>query len=133
MTLTLADIKRFKALADKHPGNVASKIIDRLLGELSEARQEIIKLRSDAIEKRGPMTGDSLMPFGQYKGEPLKLVPPDYLKWWMSQPENVNREAIEIDVRFKSFPEKAFATQRLKLYDYIISQNGKVSGNGSHD
>lgn len=132
--LTLADIKGYKALVAKHPDNVASKIITHLLGELSEARQIIFKLRSDAIDKRGAFTKDTLMPFGQYKGEPLELVPPDYFKWWAGQPENLDRESIEIDMRFKGYPEKAFAIQRLKLYDYIHSMNGNGSknGNGAH-
>jgi len=132
--LTLAQIKEYKALAAKHPNNVASKIITNLLDELQQARTEIIKLRSDAIDRRGPYTDDSLMPIGkQYKGELLALVPDDYLRWWINQPENKARESIEIDVRFKSYPEKAFAVQRLKLHDYTVARlhiNGH-NGNGA--
>lgn len=126
--LSLDEIKRYKALAAKYPDNVASKIITHLLGEMDEARRIIIKLRSDGIDRRGPFTENSLMPFGQYKGELLQHVPPEYLDWWAKQPENRNRESIEIDVRFKSYPEKAFAQTRLKLYDYIHSHNGNGQG-----
>jgi hypothetical protein len=135
--LTLAQIKEYKALAAQHPGNVSSKIITHLLGELQEARSEIIKLRSEAIDRRGPYTDHSIMPIGkQYKGEPLELVPDDYLRWWITQPDNSNREGIETDVRFASYPEKAFAIQRLKLYDYTADRlklnrhNGNWHTNG---
>jgi hypothetical protein len=122
--MTLQTIKEYRGLAAQHQGNVSARIITELLDEVQSYRDIINRLRSDITDKRGPYSDDTLMPFGSHKGECLGNVPDDYLKWWSRQPGNDNRSAIETDVRFSSYPQKAFAIQKLKMFDYV---NGRLN------
>jgi hypothetical protein len=124
--LTLAQIKQYRQLAAKHPSNVASKIIIRILNELR--RQ---KLRNDQLEaavfgskgRNAPLNGDNLMTFGEHKGSLLRDVPNDYFGWWLSKQ---NLQALEIDAEHKPYPARGAALQKLRLYDYV---RARLNGN----
>jgi len=115
--VSLQDIKSYLALVKRYPDNVSSKIITRLLDELQSYRTELIRLRAAMVDKRGPLTDDSLCPFGQYKDERLGDVPDEYLRWWFR--ENSDRSILELEVHCLGYPKKAIAIQKLKLHDYL--------------
>lgn len=70
-----------------------------------------------SAEKSSYYGDDTLMPFGQYKGERLGDVPDDYLRWWFSQ--HTDRAMIELEIHSYGYPKKAIAIQNIKLHDYI--------------
>jgi len=83
-----------------------------------ELCNEVVRLQSLADEKHGELSDFSLMTFGEHKGRKLADVPEDYLRWWLSQ--NSDRSIIQLEVRFKSYPEKAIAVHNLRLHDYLV-------------
>lgn len=116
--LTYSQLQEYRKLTARYPNNVSAKIINELLNDLQEARNEIFKLRRERLDKKGPLTDDSPMPFGQYKKEklPLREVPEDYLRWWYGQQD---KERLEMDAELADYPKRAVALKLLKLYDYL--------------
>jgi hypothetical protein len=87
---------------------------------MQEARRELNRLRAMLLDKSGPYTASTLMPFGKYKSEPLGEVPDDYLKWWLK--ENPDWDVIYIESLYARYPEKAIAKAKLKLHDYVTER-----------
>lgn len=44
--------------------------------------------------QNGPMTSDSLMPFGRHAGKVLKDVPMDYIRWLQSQGDELRHKPL---------------------------------------
>lgn len=115
--LTLKEIQEYRRLAEQHPTKQSAKIIVRILDDMQDTRRELNKLRAQLLDKSGPFTATTLMPFGKYKGEPMHEVPDDYLTWWLEQ--NPDWDVIYIECLYAKFPERAIAKLKLKLHDYI--------------
>jgi hypothetical protein len=122
MSLTLQEIRKYRALVQRHPGNVSAKIITHLLDELKVAHDEITKLRIATADKHGEYDDYTPIPFGQHKGERLKDVPEDYLYWWWSK--NSDRSAILFDMDFGKWPDRISAVKKLRLHDYLKVKYG---------
>lgn len=126
--LSLDQIKEYRALAAQYPTKRAAQIINHILDDNQEMRRELNQLRAKQLDKSGPFSATTLMPFGKYKGEPMHEVPDDYLSWWIEQ--NPDWDVIYIEVLYAKFPERAIAKQKLKLHDYVTE---RFNGNKIQD
>ncbi len=115
------EIRRYRALAAKYPGNVSSTIINKLLDELQAAGIEIRELRLKTADKYGEYDDFTPCPFGkEHKGQLLKDVPDDWLRWWLTQN---SREEILTDMDFgRDWGKRAMAVKKLRLYDYLTAR-----------
>jgi len=112
-------LRRLKTLVKSFPADVSLGTVDRLIRGWEILRDTIYKLR--APDKGEPMTDDSLMPFGRYKGKPMRNVPDDYLQWWLN--EHSNREEIETDAATYDYKQRAIALRNLKVWDYATTRS----------
>jgi hypothetical protein len=78
---------------------------------------EVERLRQIADEQNAEFSEYTLMPFGAHKGKKLADVPPDYLKWWISQ--NGDRSVMVLEARHGNYAVKATAAMKLRLLDYL--------------
>jgi hypothetical protein len=104
-----------KASIRQFPADVSTEIVDQLIKVLDGVRGAIYALREP--DKSGPMTDDSLFPFGKYKGTPMRKVKDGYLQWWKDK--NPDHEVIEAKTGSYDYKERAMARRDLKLWDYI--------------
>jgi hypothetical protein len=114
--LSSDDIRRYRALAAKHPDNVASKIITHLLDEYKTVTDENGILRLKTADKHGEYDDFTPCPFGKHKGQHLKDVPYDWLQWWFNQSK---RDDILFDMDYGPWPKRLMAVKRLRLWDYL--------------
>jgi hypothetical protein len=118
--LTLSEIQDYRKLAAQYPNNQSAKIITRILDDFQEVRTELNRLRARQLDKAGPYNSSTLMPFGKWKGEPLGEVPDNYLEWWLRK--NPDWDLLFIEANYASYPERAFAIQKMKMHDYITNR-----------
>jgi len=110
--MTQGQLDEYRALAEKHSTERSGVIVLELL-------DEVVRLRHlwDRNEvRRGVVSDESLMSFGEFRGERMADVPEDYLCWWIRRN---NRDALKIDAEFATAPANYIAQGKLKLYDYI--------------
>jgi hypothetical protein len=110
--MTAETLAKYRALAEKRSWRKSGRVVLDLLDEIDRLRA----LWDRNQVQRGVVSDESLMPFGQYKGERLANVPEDYLLWWLKQN---NRDALQIDADFGKHPTNFIAQRKLKIYDYI--------------
>jgi ParB-like chromosome segregation protein Spo0J len=125
-------LRKAKASIREFPVDVAVETVERLVKAVDIVRGAIYKLRAPA--KADLLTDDSICPFGRHKGEPMRKVPDDWLRWWLSQ--NPDREAIEAKVDTFDHRERAIALRALRLWNYIAerfqSRDGVTQGENNN-
>lgn len=110
--MTQQTLEEYRAMAEQHGDRRSAKIVLKLLDEVVRLRH----LWNRNEIRRNQVSDESLMPFGQYKGERMVDVPEDYLVWW--QKEN-NRDGLKLDAEFAPVPRNYVAQRKLRIYDYI--------------
>lgn len=110
--MTKTKLEEYRTLAEKHANKGSGRIVLELLDEIIRLRQ--LWTRNEA--HRGQVSDETLMPFGEYKGERMVDVPEDYLLWWLKQN---NREGLAVEAEFGPTPRNFVAKRKLKIYDYI--------------
>ena len=110
--MTEGQLNDYRQLAEKHKHKRSGRIMLELLNEITRLRHlwDRNELRRHAV------SDETLMPFGQYRGERMVDVPEDYLAWW--QKEN-NRDGLKVDAEFGPVPRNFVAQRKLRIYDYI--------------
>jgi uncharacterized protein (DUF3820 family) len=81
-----------------------------------ELCMEVERLRQIADEQNSEYSDYTQMPFGLHKGKKLGDVPEDYLRWWQSQQD---RSIIMLEYQHGPYSQRATATKKARLYDYI--------------
>jgi hypothetical protein len=107
--------REHKATIRALPSDIPREAIDRLVMVLDGVRGTAYAVREP--DKSGPMTDDSLMPYGKYKNTPLWKVPDDYWQWWKNK--HPDPDVIEAETGSYDFRKRSIARQNLKLWDYI--------------
>jgi hypothetical protein len=89
--------------------------IDKFINVLQIANNKLC-----APDKSEPLTDDSVMSFGKYKGKRLSQIDTGYYRWWLSN--NPDRDAMQSDAVIARYPEKAVLNQKLKFHAYATER-----------
>jgi len=115
---TVSTLRRVKTQIVALKGVATPDDVDELEKAVNGLHIAVNKLC--APDKSEPLSDDSVMPWGKYKGKRLGTIHTSYLRWWLRQ--NPDRDEIESAAVTARYPEKAVLNQKLKFHAYATER-----------